>query len=161
MPYYEVRVTTGDKAGAGTDCNCDIVLLGKKGEHTKSARLQNWLKNDLERAQVDVFKIEDDTDIPEVTEIKLRRDQAGLFSEWFVDKIEVLNLKSGVASVFPIIRWIRPGVDFYVGKYDTFLPQFDPRLEQRNAELQEKRKLYEYEEKIPGLHVQVIYKDYS
>lgn len=30
MPYYEVRVTTGDKAGAGTDCNCDIVLLGKK-----------------------------------------------------------------------------------------------------------------------------------
>lgn len=30
MPDYEVRVTTEDKTGAGTDCNCDIVLLGKK-----------------------------------------------------------------------------------------------------------------------------------
>lgn len=155
MPYYEVRVTTGDKAGAGTDCNCDIVLLGTKGEHTKPAKLDNWLRNDLERAQVDVFKFKDDVYIPEVTEIKLRRDQAGLFSDWFVDKIEVLNQESGIRSVFPILRWIRPDVDLYFGKYDTFLPQYDPRPEQRNAELQEKQKLYEYQVRLPGFPVQI------
>lgn len=92
-----------------------------------------------------------------MTEIKLRRDTAGLFSDWLVDKVEVLNKNSKITSVFPVFRWIRPNVDLYIGKYDTFLPQFDPRLQQRNAELQEKRTLYEYEEKIPDLPVQVCF----
>nr|XP_011425972.2 allene oxide synthase-lipoxygenase protein isoform X1 [Crassostrea gigas]XP_019922364.2 allene oxide synthase-lipoxygenase protein isoform X1 [Crassostrea gigas] len=155
MTTYEIKVKTGDRFGAGTDANVEIVLLDGSGKQTKPANLDNWFRNDFERNQLDVFKIKDDTDIPEVTEIKLKRDQAGLFSDWFVDKIEVLNQKSGVTSVFPILRWIRPDVDLYFGKYDTFLPQYDPRPEQRNAELQEKQKLYEYEEKFSGLPVQV------
>lgn len=91
-----------------------------------------------------------------MTEIKLRRDTTGRFSNWFVDQIEVLNKNTKITSIFPVLRWIRPNVDLFIGRHDTFLPQFDPRPQQRNAELQEKRTLYEYEEKIPGLPVQVF-----
>lgn len=155
MTTYEIKVKTGDRLGAGTDANVEIVLLDGSGRKTKPAFLDNWLRNDFEARQLDVFTIKDDTDIPDVTEIKIRRDQAGLFSDWYVEKIEVLNKRSGTASVFPILRWIRPDVDLYVGKFDTFLPQFDPRRDQRNAELELKKTLYEYEEKVPGLPVQV------
>lgn len=155
MATYEIRVKTGDRIGAGTDATVEIVLLDGSGRQTKPAKLDNWFRNDFETNQLDVFTIKDATDIPEVTEIKIRRDQKGLFSDWYVEKIEVLNLRSATASVFPILRWIRPDVDFYVGKYDTSLPQFDPRQDQRNAELIQKRTLYEYEEKVPGLPVQI------
>jgi hypothetical protein len=155
MTTYEIKVLTGDRAGAGTDSNTQIILLDGSGKKTKPATLDNWFRNDFERNQTDVFTINDETDIPEVTEIQLRRDEAGLFSDWFVEKVEVTNQKSGKTSVFPILRWIRPGVDTYFGRHDTFLPQFDPRSKQRNFELEEKRKLYEYEEKIPKLPVQV------
>ncbi|XP_056021362.1 allene oxide synthase-lipoxygenase protein-like [Ostrea edulis] len=155
MTTYDIKVKTGDRAGAGTDANTQIVLLDNSGKKTKPATLDNWFRNDFERNQIDVFTIIDDTDIPEVTEIQLRRDEAGLYSDWFVEKVEVTNQKSGKTSVFPILRWIRPGVDTYFGRHDTFLPQSDPRPKQRNSELEEKRKLYEYEEKIPNLPVQI------
>ncbi|XP_062589056.1 polyunsaturated fatty acid 5-lipoxygenase-like [Saccostrea cucullata] len=155
MTSYEIKVKTGDRLGAGTDANVEIVLLGSCGKKTKSANLDCWYRNDFERGKTDVFTIKDKTDIPEINEIKLRRDKAGMFSDWFVEKIEVTNQRSGKTSVFPILRWIRPDVDFYVGRYDVSLPQFDPRPQQRSAELDEKRKLYEYEEKAPGLPMQV------
>lgn len=158
MTPYEVKIKTGDKKGAGTDANVTLVLLGNDGKVTKPAALANWLWNDFERGQLDVFGIQDDTDISEVLEIKIRRDKAGIFSDWFVEYIEVTNQRSGIISVFPILRWIHSDVDLYFGKYDTFLPQSDPRSEQRNAELRKKRTVYEYEEPAPGLPVQVILK---
>jgi hypothetical protein len=60
-----------------------------------------------------------------------------------------------MGSVFSVLGWNRPGVDTHCGRGDTFLPQFDPRPEQRKSELEKKRTLYEYEEKIPKLPVQV------
>lgn len=155
MVTYEVKIKTGDKKRAGTDANVTLVLLGGDGKVTKPLALDNWLWNDFERGQLDVFTCQDDADIPDVTDIKLRRDTSGLFSDWYVEKIEVTNQKSGVTSVFPILRWVRPDVDLYFGKYDTYLPQSDPRPEQRNEELQRKRALYDYTEKTPGLPVQV------
>ena len=155
MSTYEVKIKTGDKKGAGTDAKVTLVLLGGDGKVTKPLALDNWLWNDFERGQLDVFGIQDDTDISEVLEIKIRRDKAGIFSDWFLEYIEVTNQKSGIISVFPILRWIHPDVDLFFGKYDTFLPQSDPRSEQRNAELRKKRTVYEYEEPAPGLPVQV------
>ncbi|XP_078313312.1 allene oxide synthase-lipoxygenase protein-like [Crassostrea virginica] len=155
MVTYEVKIKTGDKKRAGTDANVTLVLLGGDGKVTKPLALDNWLWNDFERGQLDVFTCQDDADIPDVTDIKLRRDTSGLFSDWYVEKIEVTNQKSGVTSVFPILRWVRPDVDLYFGKYDTYLPQSDPRPEQRNEELQRKRALYDYTEKTPGLPVQI------
>ncbi|XP_062567276.1 polyunsaturated fatty acid 5-lipoxygenase-like, partial [Saccostrea cucullata] len=154
MTSYQIKVKTGDRLGSGTDANIEIVLLGSCGKQTESANLDCWFRDDFERCKTDVITIHDKTNIPEVNEIKLRRNKAGLFSDWFVEKVEVTNQRSGKTSVFPILRWIRPDVDFYVGRYDVSLPQFDPRPQQRSAELDEKRKMYEYEEKAPGLPVQ-------
>uniref|UniRef100_K1R5X6 Allene oxide synthase-lipoxygenase protein n=1 Tax=Magallana gigas TaxID=29159 RepID=K1R5X6_MAGGI len=155
MTTYEIKVKTGDRFGAGTDANVEIVLLDGSKKQTKPAYLDNWFRNDFERNQLDVFTIVDETDIPEVTEIKLKRDQTGLFSDWFVDTIEVTNVTNGVSSLFPILRWIRPDVDIHFTIYDTFLPQYDPRPEQRNSEIKEKLMLYEYQVKRPGLPVQI------
>uniref|UniRef100_A0A8W8HN90 Allene oxide synthase-lipoxygenase protein n=1 Tax=Magallana gigas TaxID=29159 RepID=A0A8W8HN90_MAGGI len=155
MTTYKIKIKTGDRLGAGTNANVEIVLFDGSGKHTKPAKLDNWFGDDFERGHVDVFTIKDDTNVPEVAEIKLRRDTAGLFSDWYVDQVEVMNKNTKITSVFPVLRWIRPNVDLFIARHDTFLPQFDPRPQQRNAELQEKRSLYEYEEKIPGLPVQV------
>lgn len=150
MISYEVNVKTGDKKGAGTDANVQIVLTGASGQQTKSAFLNHVFTNNFERGQVDVFTFEDEADIPEVQGIRLRRDEFGLYSDWYVETVEVINKKSGKKSVFPVLRWIRPNVDIIFERYDTFLPQFDPHPEQRNAELQEKQKLYEFSH-LPGL----------
>jgi arachidonate 5-lipoxygenase len=150
MVSYEVVVKTGDKKGAGTDANVQIVLIGASGQQTKPAFLNHVFTNNFERGQLDVFNIEDETDIPEVQGIKLQRDEAGVFSDWFVEKVEVTSKKSGNTSIFPVLRWIRPNTDVVFQRYDTSLPQFDPNSDQRNAELQEKKKLYEYSH-LPGL----------
>lgn len=81
MTTYKIKTKTGDRLGTGTNANIEIVLFDGSGKHTKPAKLDNWFGDDFKRGNVDVFTIKDDTDIPEVTEIKLRRDAAGLFSD--------------------------------------------------------------------------------
>ncbi|KAK3099754.1 hypothetical protein FSP39_009132 [Pinctada imbricata] len=145
---YKITVKTGDRKRAGTDANVTIVLRDCKGNSTKEAKLDNFLRDDFERGRTDKFTVKDKTKLDEVHFIELCRDDAGLFSDWYVDHVTVTIKSSDQDFVFPIYRWIRPNFKYRIVHLDTFLPQEDPHQEQRQIELEEKKNVYEYEQKI-------------
>lgn len=82
---YKVVVKTGDKKRAGTDANVRVILHDDKGQKTKAAKLDNFLRDDFERGQIDKFTVKDVVDLDEIHQIELWRDDAGMYSDWFCD----------------------------------------------------------------------------
>lgn len=152
---YKVVVKTGDKKRAGTDANVKIILHDSKGQQTKPAKLDNFLRDDFERGQRDKFTVKDAVDLNEIHQIELWRDGAGLYSDWFCDYVEVTNSRTNQEFVFPIYRWIRPEYHYLIEHLDTFLPQNDPHKKQRNMDLEDIREKYQYTQRAPGFPCQV------
>jgi arachidonate 5-lipoxygenase len=152
---YKVVVKTGDKKRAGTDANIQIILHDAKGQQTKAAKLDNFLRDDFERGQTDKFTVKDPVDLSEIHQIELWRDDAGLYSDWFCDYVEVTNSRTKQEFVFPLYRWIRPEFHYFIQHLDTFLPQNDPHKKQREMDLDEIRQKYQYTQRVAGLPCQV------
>ncbi|CAC5367933.1 ALOX5 [Mytilus coruscus] len=150
---YNITVKTGDQKGSGTDANVYIILHGQ-GFQTKECKLDNFFKNDFERGEIDKFSIDSEVNISEVQRIELRRDNCGLYSNWYLDWIEVTNKKNSITFVFPAMKWIKAN-DRYFFNHVTCLPQDDLFLETRKLELQAIQAEYQLQVKIPGLPAQV------
>lgn len=123
---YKVVVKTGDKKRAGTDANVRVILHDDKGQKTKAAKLDNFLRDDFERGQIDKFTVKDVVDLDEIHQIELWRDDAGMYSDWFCDYVEVTINKKKQDFIFPIYRWIRPEFHYFIQHLDTFLPKMTP-----------------------------------
>ncbi|VDI58658.1 Hypothetical predicted protein [Mytilus galloprovincialis] len=149
-----LAVKTGDKKGAGTDANVYIILHGK-GPQTSKYNLDTFFKNDFEQGSIDDYTVDSDVNIPEVQRIELWRDNYGLFSNWYLDWIEVTNVESGITSIFPAMKWIKADHHYIFNHIDTCLPQDDPFKQKRMLELQTIKKDYQLQVKIPGLPAQV------
>ncbi|VDI25718.1 Hypothetical predicted protein [Mytilus galloprovincialis] len=154
MVSYKISVKTGDKKGAGTDANVYIILHGK-GPQTSKYNLDTFFKNDFERGSIDDYTVDSDVNIPEVQRIELWRDNCGLFSNWYLDWIEVTNVESGITSIFPAMKWIKADHHYIFNHIDTCLPQDDPFKQKRMLELQTIKKDYQLQVKVPGLPAQV------
>ncbi|XP_063413651.1 allene oxide synthase-lipoxygenase protein-like [Mytilus trossulus] len=154
MVSYKITVKTGDKKGAGTDANVYIVIHGK-GIQTNKFTLDTFFKNDFERGNIDNYSVNADVNIPEVQRIELWRDAYGLFSNWYLDWIEVTNLATNITTIFPAMKWIKENQRYFFNHIDTCLPQDDPFKEMRMLELQNIQKDYQIQVKIPGLPAQV------
>lgn len=152
---YKVVVKTGDKKRAGTDANVQIILHDAKGQKTKAAKLDNFLRDDFERGQIDKFTVKDTVSLDEIHQIELWRDDAGLYSDWFCDYVEVTIPRKNQEFVFPIYRWIRPEFHYEIQHLDTFLPQNDPHKAQRDMDLEDIKQKYQYTQRVPGLPCQV------
>ncbi|CAL1538145.1 unnamed protein product [Lymnaea stagnalis] len=149
-----VIVHTGDRKQAGTDANIHLIVHGEHGQTTEPVQLDNLFRNDLERGSVDTFSIPnakarslDRTG--RITKIEFWQDGSGLGSGWYVDKIVVDNKVTNDAYVFPVFRWIKADYRYKIAHLDTSLPQDDQHADQRKMELEEKRKLYEFDQKFP------------
>lgn len=155
-----IYVRTGDLKNAGTDANVKMILYDDVGRRTRELELNNFFKNDFEAGSNDSFPFKN---IPsfgnKVTKIKFWRDNAGVASDWFVDRIFVENRKSNDIFVFPVYRWIKSGREYVIEEHDTSLPQFDKNQEIREMELKDKKSLYVLEQKVspeyPGLDLPV------
>ncbi|XP_076115119.1 polyunsaturated fatty acid 5-lipoxygenase-like [Mytilus galloprovincialis] len=154
MVSYKISVKTGDKKGAGTDANVYIILHGK-GPQTSKYNLDTFFKNDFEQGSIDDYTVDSDVNIPEVQRIELWRDNYGLFSNWYLDWIEVTNVESGITSIFPAMKWIKADHHYIFNHIDTCLPQDDPFKQKRMLELQTIKKDYQLQVKVPGLPAQV------
>jgi len=153
---YQIIVKTGDRKQAGTDANIRIVLYDDKtSKKTQPAKLDNRFRDDFERGQIDKFNIKDPVDIHNISRIELWRDKHGISPNWFVDTIQVKNKQSSESFIFPIYRWIKDTVHYQIIHLDTFLPQNDPHPDQRQMEIDDKRKTYILTQKVPGLVAQV------
>ena len=54
---FTITVKTGDRFGAGTDANVEIVLFDENGKCSKSMALDNYFRDDFERGQEDTFPV--------------------------------------------------------------------------------------------------------
>ncbi|XP_076468009.1 allene oxide synthase-lipoxygenase protein-like [Babylonia areolata] len=159
-PHFVINVRTGDRKYAGTDANVHIVLHDDAGNRSDEIRLDNFLHDDFERGQEDRFEVGDRQVSSlekhgRVDQVEFWRDDAGLGSGWFVEKITVENRRTNRLYVFPVFRWIRPFDHYFIRHLDTSLPQDDPHAQQREKELEEKRGTYTYTQKAPGLPAQI------
>ena len=155
-----IYVQTGDRRNAGTDANVRIKMHDEHGNSSEPITLDNYFRNDFERGCLDTFhipiaKVKSLQRVSKITRIELWKDDAWMGSDWFVDKIVVENRVTNDTFVFPIFRWIKSDFHYQINHLDTSLPQGDEFPQQRRMELEDKRKTYEYDQKVPGGPAQV------
>jgi len=98
---YQIQVVTGTASGAGTDARVWLFLRGNLGgTATKSGVMElDSASNNFESGKTDLFNrtIED---LGTITQICLRRDDSGLFDEWFVADARVISGEFNNAVVY-------------------------------------------------------------
>lgn len=155
-----IYVQTGDRRNAGTDANVRIIIHDEYGNSSAPITLDNYFRNDFERGCLDTFhvptaKIKNLPRMGKIARIEVWKDDAWAASDWYVDKIVVENRITNNTFVFPIFRWIMAKYHYQIKHLDTSLPQYDDYPEQRKMELEEKRKAYEFDQKVPNGPAQV------
>eukprot|EP00727_Mastigamoeba_balamuthi_P010665 m51a1_g6220 hypothetical protein (2032) ;mRNA; r:217273-223689 len=101
---YRVSVTTGDRAGAGTDANVFVSLHGALGE-SGERQLTAGGGNLFERGRTDAFTL-DSPDLGELQRVVIRHDNSGLGASWFLSRVVVRELASGAEWAFPCEQWL-------------------------------------------------------
>ncbi|XP_040192273.1 lipoxygenase homology domain-containing protein 1 [Rana temporaria] len=102
---YEVHVFTGTVWGAGTDANVFITIYGEIGDTgERQLRKSNHL-NKFEKAQEDVFSI-NAVDMGELKKLRIRHDNKGGNAAWFLDRVEIMDMKDETKYFFPCQRWL-------------------------------------------------------
>nr|XP_022324225.1 allene oxide synthase-lipoxygenase protein-like isoform X3 [Crassostrea virginica] len=148
---YMVYVRTGDLKGAGTNANVKIRLHDSEGKVTQDITLDNFFRDDFEAGSMDTFHVPELKNFGNIiSEIEFWRDDSGIASDWYVNKILVENRKTNDIFVFPVYRWIKPNYHYKIAHLDTSLPQNDQHAPQREMELKEKCKLYQQCVKVDG-----------
>lgn len=149
---YVIIVKTGDRFLSGTDSTVHIVLHGSTGQATKPVILDNIFRDDFEQGACDKFHI-NDKDVGDIDWVEVWKDEFGVAAGWFVERITVE--KKEKTFHFPILRWIKAHARYRIQHLDTCLPQNSRFPDQRGEEIEEKRKVYEFSVKGPGLPTQV------
>ena len=152
---YIITVKTGDKKGAGTDANVGIALINETGESSQELKLDCRWRDDFEKGHIDDFPVKNLEGFGSIRKIELWRDAHGLLDDWYVEWIKVESLHSNVTHVFPIHRWIPANKRLRLKEYDSVLPQHEEDVIQRKEEIEQKRVVYEFEQKVAGLPPQV------
>lgn len=182
---FHLVVKTGDQEGAGTDANVYVALEDEKGLVTPSVKLDKIFYNDLERSKRDTYNLECPVDFGIVKHLRLSRDTRGLADDWFCDYIHVEDRRTPKKKIskdhgtkskknflgskylqensstekgvyfFPIHRWIAPKHDYHFHEYAVCLPQHDPCLGPRKADLERKRNAYNYIVHAAGMVAQI------
>lgn len=155
---YIIIYNTGDIKGAGTDSNVYIILISESGVQSRAIHLDCKWRDDLEKGNVDSFKVGGISQLGSIGKIVLWRDSSVLYNDdWFVAWAKVKNLHSLEKGLdcFPCNRWIKSDRRVIITKNDCVLPQFDENQEQRALELHGKRRNYGLTRKKPGIPKQV------
>ncbi|MBX3082494.1 MAG: hypothetical protein KF716_12730 [Anaerolineae bacterium] len=115
---FEIRVTTGDVSFAGTDANVFITLFGTQSSSAEF-KLDTPGRDDFERNQTDTFTVTTPQNLGTITRIRIRHDNSGLASGWFLARITVKNVDTNVRVTFEANRWL--ATDEGDGRIDIFL----------------------------------------
>jgi len=102
---YAIRVYTGNVPKAGTDSNVYITLYSEDGRNSGERLLDNSEDN-FEQNKTDMFQIEMQ-DIGQIKAVRIRHDDSGAFSGWYLDKIVIHNnAQPGNEWTFPCNNWL-------------------------------------------------------
>uniref|UniRef100_A0A8C3Y5S1 Lipoxygenase homology domains 1 n=1 Tax=Catharus ustulatus TaxID=91951 RepID=A0A8C3Y5S1_CATUS len=103
---YEVRVLTGTVWGAGTDANVFLSIYGMERGDTGERQLKRSNNlNKFEKGQVDVFTVKA-IDLGELKKLRIRHDNTGTSPSWFLERVEIVDLKESITYYFPCQRWL-------------------------------------------------------
>ncbi|NWR04440.1 LOXH1 protein, partial [Paradoxornis webbianus] len=103
---YEVHVLTGTVWGAGTDANVFLSIYGVERGDTGERQLKRSNNlNKFEKGQVDVFTIKA-IDLGELKKLRIRHDNTGASPSWFLERVEIVDLKESTTYYFPCQRWL-------------------------------------------------------
>ena len=124
MAEYEVRITTGDKFGAGTDANISVNIFGELGEsgliELKDSLLKNpptGKANKFERANCDVFLLKEVPYLGAILKkLHIRTDASGAGSDWLLNHVEIVDYKTNETWFFKCNDWLGTGRDKTVFK---------------------------------------------
>ncbi|XP_053384453.1 lipoxygenase homology domain-containing protein 1-like isoform X6 [Mercenaria mercenaria] len=103
MIPYEMTVYTGDVEEAGTDQKITMTVFGEKGTTTPQV-LEN-AGDRFERDRADFIKLELE-DVAPVKKMRIECDGKGSRPDWYLEKIELRNMSTGVLSVFDCKGWL-------------------------------------------------------
>ncbi|OQV25731.1 Allene oxide synthase-lipoxygenase protein [Hypsibius exemplaris] len=146
-----VHIKTGDRKGAGTDATVWAKLADENDFWTQSLKLSTFGVNTHERGQVDTFALKTSDFPPEfgrVIKLELWRESEVPLStdDWFLEVLTVENIITGGHR--------EQGSVYFYHVNDAVIPQKDQFAQQRQAELVERKKTYQLEQKQPGLPMQ-------
>ncbi|CAF3698383.1 unnamed protein product [Rotaria sp. Silwood1] len=103
---YLVHVFTGDKSGAGTDSKVFLTIYGQNKDSGERQLIKSKTnKNPFERKQEDIFEIKAPS-LGKLTKIKIRHDNKGLNSAWYLDRIEIIDPETGLRYHFICQKWL-------------------------------------------------------
>jgi hypothetical protein len=124
---YKVWVYTGDDDGAGTNANIWIDLHGPLDNSNKCDRMAGNMggiqigidgkKDYFEEGNVDELELKDVTDVGDISEIVIYFDPHGTISKegpWKLNKIKVLNTKTGETYTFLYDKWMVNDGDYTI-----------------------------------------------
>eukprot|EP00794_Sanderia_malayensis_P016965 gene16965-18674_t len=108
---YTVHVFTGDVKGSGTNANVFLTLYGEFGDSGERKLSKSETHMDkFERNQDDVFKLEF-VSLGDLLKAKIRHDNSGVQSSWFLDRVEVKDERENRHYTFPCMRWLSTNED--------------------------------------------------
>jgi hypothetical protein len=107
---FQVTITTGDRSFAGTDANVFITLTGDRGT-SQEFKLDTANHDDFEQGNTDAFTVVSNRAVGNITSIRLRHDNSGLFSGWFCQRIVIRNLDTGQQRTINVNRWFATDED--------------------------------------------------
>ncbi|KGL83888.1 Lipoxygenase homology domain-containing protein 1, partial [Tinamus guttatus] len=103
---YEVHVLTGNVWGAGTDANVFLNIYGiGRGDTGERQLKRSNCFDKFEKGQEDVFTIKA-IDLGELKKLRIRHDNSGASSSWFLERVEIVDLKESTTYYFPCQRWL-------------------------------------------------------
>uniref|UniRef100_A0A8B9LQ53 Lipoxygenase homology domains 1a n=1 Tax=Astyanax mexicanus TaxID=7994 RepID=A0A8B9LQ53_ASTMX len=105
---YEVTVVTGDVFAAGTNANVFLQVYGEEGK-TEVIQLKSR-SNNFERGTTEIFK-EDvfsitAMDLGLLKKLRIRHDNKQANAAWYLDRVEIVDLKDETTYFFPCQRWL-------------------------------------------------------
>ncbi|XP_072290031.1 lipoxygenase homology domain-containing protein 1 [Eucyclogobius newberryi] len=102
---YEVSVFTGVTMGAGTDAKVFVNIYGENGDTGERSLKSSNNLNKFEKGQEDVFTVTA-IDLGTLKKLRIRHDNAGSYSSWYVDRVEIVDTKDDTTYFFPCNRWL-------------------------------------------------------
>ncbi|CAF0914714.1 unnamed protein product [Rotaria sp. Silwood1] len=101
---YKIIVHTGDVFSASTDANVSIILYGTLG-NTGTRPLKKKGRKLFRRGQIDEFIIAC-LDLGKLNKLHIEHDNTYFTPDWFLAKVEVVNMETNETVVFPCNRWL-------------------------------------------------------
>ncbi|XP_056399217.1 lipoxygenase homology domain-containing protein 1 isoform X2 [Hyla sarda] len=102
---YEVHVVTGTVWGAGTDANVFVTMYGEIGDTGERQLKKSNHLNKFEKGQEDVFSISG-IDLGELKKLRIRHDNSKANAAWFLERVEIIDMKDETRYFFPCQRWL-------------------------------------------------------